>query len=265
MMTGNVRLEAELPNVAITGKVTADAGWFDLDMLGGIPTVDSDVVVLRKGEEQDVSVPLGISLDLEVDLGPRFYLTGYGLNSGLVGNMRVIMNQGKLTGMGALRTRGGAIEAYGQRLQLRRGTLTFQGRLDNPLLDIEALRTGGQVEAGVRVSGTAQRPRIDLVSYPDVSDVEKLSWLVLGRGPDGSGSDAALMLSIGAALLGGGEPFYRQFGLDDVSIRSGAMGSSGSLLPDRTVASQVNLDSDSDLATQFLVASKHFSNGITLS
>ena len=94
------------------------------------------------------------------------------------------------------------------------------------MLDIEALRTGEQVEAGVKVAGTAQRPRIDLVSYPDVSDVEKLSWLLLGRGPDGSGGDAALLLSVGTALLGGGgPPFYKQFGLDDVSIRSGNIGS----------------------------------------
>ena len=116
------------------------------------------------------------------------------------------------------------------------------------------------------MAGTAQRPRIDLVSYPDVSDVEKLSWLLLGRGPDGSGGDAALLLSVGTALLGGGgPPFYKQFGLDDVSIRSGNIGSSGSLLPDRTVAGDVNRDSDSRLATQFLVASKTFANGITLS
>ena len=71
---------------------------------------------------------------------------------------------------------------------------------------------------------------------------------------------------MGTALLGGGgPPFYKQFGLDDVSIRSGNIGSSGSLLPDRTVAGDVNRDSDSRLATQFLVASKTFANGITLS
>src|SRR5690606_21024879 len=58
MTTGNLRVDAALPNVAITGKLAADAGWFDLDMLGGIPTVDSDVVVVRAGEEEEVSVPL---------------------------------------------------------------------------------------------------------------------------------------------------------------------------------------------------------------
>lgn len=266
MVSGTVDVDAQLPRLSITGDLTADAGWFSLEILQGVPSLDDDVRVIKAGDsEEEKSSPIQMSMSLKFDMGPRFYITGMGLDAGLLGSVQIHMADGRLTGVGALRTRGGGIEAYGQKLRLRRGTLTFQGRLDNPLLDIEALRTGDQVEAGVKVGGTAQRPRIDLVSYPDVSDVEKLSWLVLGRGPDENGNDAALLLSVGAALLGGGQPFYKQFGLDDVSIRSGAIGSSGSLLPDRTVASQVNLDSNSELATQFLVASKHFANGITLS
>lgn len=266
MVSGNVDIDAQLPRLSITGDLTADAGWFSLEILQGVPSLDEDVHVIKAGDKDEHKAsPLQMTMDLKFDMGPRFYITGMGLDAGLVGSIQIHMADGRLTGVGALRTRGGGIEAYGQKLRLRRGTLTFQGRLDNPLLDIEALRTGEQVEAGVRVAGTAQRPRIDLVSYPDVSDVEKLSWLILGRGPDESGSDAALLISIGSALLGGGQPFYKQFGLDDVSVRSGAIGSSGSLLPDRTVASEVNADSDSDLATQFLVASKRFAQGITLS
>ncbi|MGE8657771.1 MAG: translocation/assembly module TamB domain-containing protein [Achromobacter sp.] len=266
MVSGTIDLSAALPRIDIVGDLKADAGWFSLEILQGVPSLDDDVKVRRAGDEPGtVSTPLQTSMNLKFDMGPRFYITGMGLDAGLLGSIQILLNDGRLTGVGALRTRGGGIEAYGQKLRLRRGTLTFQGRLDNPLLDIEALRTGEQVEAGVKVVGTAQRPRIDLVSYPDVSDVEKLSWLLLGRGPDESGSDAALLLSVGTALLGGGEPFYKQFGLDDVSVRTGNLGSSGSILPDRTVAGDVNRDSDSQLATQFLVASKTFANGITLS
>jgi translocation and assembly module TamB len=268
MVSGNIDIDAALPRIAITGDVRADAGWVSLEILQSVPTLDDDVHVVRATDPPPAAQsgsPMQLSLNLKYDMGPRFYITGMGLDAGLVGNIQIVMEDGRLSGEGQLRTRGGRIESYGQKLQLRRGTLTFQGRLDNPILDIEALRTGAQVEAGVRVSGTAQRPRIDLVSYPDVSDVEKLSWLVLGRAPDEGGSDTALLLSAGAALLGGGQPFYKQFGLDDVSVRSGAIGSSGSLLPDRTVASDVNSNSDSTLATQFLVASKNFANGIGLS
>src|SRR5699024_8793026 len=109
--------------------------------------------------------------------------------------------------------------------QLRRGTITFQGDITNPILSIEALRTGQAIEAGVRVGGTAKRPRIDLVSYPDVNDIEKLSWLLFGHGPDESGGDMALLVSVGTSFLGDGEPFYRKFGIDEVSLQSGELGS----------------------------------------
>ncbi|HRL21277.1 MAG TPA: translocation/assembly module TamB domain-containing protein, partial [Alcaligenes sp.] len=205
MMSGRLDLDMDLPQVAIRGKVVADAGWFNLDMLGGIPTVDSDVVVLRAGQtlkDEEASGTTDMTMEIDVDLGPRFYLTGYGVNSGLVGNLRISMIGGKLTGIGALRTRGGRIELYGQKLLLRRGTVTFQGDITAPILDIEALRTNQAVQAGVKVIGTARRPRIDLVSYPEVSEVEKLSWLLLGHGPDDSGGDIALLLSVGTSFLG---------------------------------------------------------------
>lgn len=264
MVSGTVDIDAALPRLTITGDIKADAGWVSLEILQSVPTLDDDVRVRRPGDEDRVDVPMQASMNLKYDMGPRFYITGMGLNAGIVGNIQILLNAGRLSGAGQLRTRGGRIEAYGQGLQLRRGTVTFQGALDNPVLDIEALRTNQQVQAGVKVGGTAQRPRITVVSYPDVTEVEKLSWLILGRGPDDSGGEAALLLSAGASLLGGDEPFYRKFGLDDVSVRSGAIGSSGSILPDRTVVSSVNRATD-DLATQFVVASKRFANGITLS
>ncbi|CAM5273836.1 translocation/assembly module TamB domain-containing protein [Eoetvoesiella caeni] len=264
MVTGKLHVDAPSPAISLSGKITADAGWVDLDMLSSVPVVDSDVVVLRKGQTQKASAPMDISMELDVDLGPRFYITGYGVDSGLVGNMHISMQEGKLTAMGALRTRGGALDVYGQHLQLRRGSLTFQGDISNPVLSIEALRTGLSVEAGVRVAGTAKRPRIDLVSYPDVSDVQKLSWLLLGRGPDDSGGDAALLFSVGTSLLTGGEPFYRKFGLDEISMRSGTLGSTGSLLPVESVVR--GLDSGtSDIERKFVVASKNLSEGLTVS
>lgn len=265
MVTGELHVGAALPALSITGRVEADAGWINLDMLGGIPTVDGDVVVIRAGDDpNEVSVPMDISMDIEVDLGPRVYLTGYGVNSGLVGNMRVMMVDNKLTAVGALRTRGGAIEAYGQRLQLRRGTITFQGDIASPILNIEALRTGQPVEAGVRVSGTARRPAIDLVSYPEVSEIEKLSWLLFGHGPDESGGDMALLLSVGTSFLGDGEPFYRRFGIDELSLQSGEIGSAGSILPAESVVSGLNTGA-SDLERQFISASKGITDGLTVS
>lgn len=264
MLTGAVKVDARLPSISVTGDVKADAGWFNLDVLGSVPTVDSDVVVIRPGQQQTAQVPADISLDLKVDLGPRFYLTGYGVNSGLVGSLHILMSGNKLTGVGELRTRGGSIDVYGQHLQLRRGTVTFQGNIANPVLSIEALRTGLAVQAGVRVSGTARKPKIDLVSYPDVSETEKLSWLLLGRAPDEGGGDVALLFSVGASIVGGGEPFYRKLGLDELSIRTGELGSTGSILPPESVVSSANTN-PSEAEQQFAQVGKHLADGVTLS
>jgi len=267
MISGDLQVRASLPRIDLSGKITADAGWFDLDMLNNIPSLDGDVVVLKPGETaplEPASPPLDMRADLTVDLGPRFYLTGYGLDSGLVGSLNLRLNQGKLTALGALRTRGGAIDAYGQHLQLRRGTVTFQGDIGNPVLDIQALRTDVAVQAGVQVAGTARRPRIDLVSIPDVSETEKLTWLLLGHGPDDGGGDMSLLFSVGSSFLSGGEPFYKRFGLDELSMRSGELGSTGSILPVESVVS--GLDSGaSSIEQRFVMAGKTLSKDLRVS
>src|SRR5690625_7529853 len=118
-----------------------------------------------------------MNMDFEIDLGPRFYLTGYWVNSGLVGQLRVMMVGDELTGLGAVRTRGAAIEIYGQRLQLRRGTVTFHGALTNPMLNTAALRPGLAVEAGARVAGTPNHPKLELDVDQEAAQLEKLDWL----------------------------------------------------------------------------------------
>ena len=268
MISGTLRIDSVLPKLGIRGRVEADAGWFDLDMLSNIPALDGDVVVLEPGKEpvlEEPAPPLDIDMDLSVGLGPRFYITGYGVNSGLVGDLELRMSGGKLTGIGVLRTRGGSLDAYGQHLQLRRGTITFQGDIANPVIGIEALRTDAAVRAGVRVAGTARRPRIDLVSYPDVSETEKLTWLLLGHGPDESGGDMALLFSVGSSFLSSGEPFYQRFGLDELSMRSGELGSTGSILPIETVVSSQDTSSASDIERRFIVAGKTISRDLRAS
>ena len=69
-----------------------------------------------------------------------------------------------------------------------------------------------------------------LYSEPDMSDTDKLSWLVLGREPDGLGStDLALLQSAALALLAGdGEgpdsTLLKNIGLDELSISQSESG-----------------------------------------
>mgnify|MGYP000535357717 CR=1 FL=1 len=106
--------------------------------------------------------------------------------------------------VGSIRTRNGRFAAYGQALEIERGILNFQGLPDNPSLDVRAMRRGLTVEAGVEVTGTVQKPRVRLVSTPELPEAEKLSWLILGHGPEGVGSgDASVLLAAAGDLFGG--------------------------------------------------------------
>ena len=64
--------------------------------------------------------------------------------------------------------------------------------------------TETNVEAGVEVRGSALAPAAKLVSTPTVPDSEKLAWLVLGHGLEGtSGNETGVLSAAAGALLGG--------------------------------------------------------------
>jgi translocation and assembly module TamB len=75
------------------------------------------------------------------------------------------------------------------------------------------------------VSGTALDPRVRLFSEPEMAEMDKLSWLVLGRARDPSGSDDTALLQRAAMALLAGEgggasgQVTKALGLDEVSFR----------------------------------------------
>jgi translocation and assembly module TamB len=115
-----------------------------------------------------------------------------------------------------------------------------------------ALRKGLPVEAGVEVLGTTTRPRVRLVSVPDVPEPEKLSWLVLGRGAsDASLGDSAVMVAAARALLGGNNPgsdITKRIGIDDIKIGRADTSVLG-VLPQSTVAGRTGTPSAAEVVT----------------
>jgi len=130
-----------------------------------------------------------------------------------------------------VRVENGTYAAYGQKLVIERGSVAFTGPIENPRLDILAMRaqsataSSSDVKVGVAITGTALDPRVRLYSDPSMSETEKLSWLVLGRAPTGlGGADIGLLQSAAVALLSGegsspSDNLVAKLGLDELSIR----------------------------------------------
>jgi translocation and assembly module TamB len=214
------------------------------------PALGEDVVV--EGRKQRTAVTartLRPEVDLRLDLGQDFLIRGRGLDAKLVGSVRLIgAGDAPLQAKGEISVARGTYEAYGQRLEIDKGILYFSGPVDNPGLEIRALRKNLEVEAGVEVTGTARDPRVRLVSNPDVPDAEKLSWLVIGRRVETAGTSDAEKLQGAAMALAAGlgtaplqQQLARAVGLDEIRIApsSGAGEQSGMVAVGKRISDRI--------------------------
>jgi translocation and assembly module TamB len=214
--------------LALRGNVNIVQGRIDYEP-SSVGTLSSDVVIVgrpRGAANANAALDVPLVLELDVDLGDDLRFTGEGLDTELVGKLRLgTAANGALTARGTISAINGTYFIFGQRLEIDRGQLIFDGPADNPAIDVVALRRNLSVEAGVEVTGNVRLPRVRLVSSPPVPDGEKLSWLMTGQGLDrASRADLAALGAASASLLGRGQrplttTIANSIGLDDISLR----------------------------------------------
>ena len=231
--------------LTLRGQLKADQVQFTLPDETA-PTQGSDVVV--RLNHQVVTPPPSrpawrSDVDLTLDLGPACTVQGQGLSTQLAGQLRLTRNpaQPSLRVVGEVRTVRGSYRAYGQALNISEGVLRFNGPHDDPALDILALRSAGRAferstessqQVGVKITGSARQPRVQLYAQPDLLDSDKLAWLLLGRPATGVGAEAAVLQQAAMAMLAGSGPgldgrLARTLGLDDVTLRSASTSTNG--------------------------------------
>ncbi|WP_430009618.1 translocation/assembly module TamB domain-containing protein, partial [Methylophaga lonarensis] len=128
-------------------------------------------------------------------------------------------------GNGEIVLTDGSYDAYGQQLRVNDGRIRFSGAaIDNPDLDIRAVRTGTGFTAGIHIHGPADNPQATLFSTPSMSQDNILSHILLGRPlMQANDSDAAFLASAatGLGIRNGamiGEQIASSFGLDSFSV-----------------------------------------------
>ncbi|HET9823341.1 MAG TPA: translocation/assembly module TamB domain-containing protein [Burkholderiaceae bacterium] len=230
--SGRATLQLAPHALALDGRLVVDEGLVDVSR-GDAPSLDEDVHVrggrwsatADESARRPALAPRDLRVAVQVDLGRELKLRGRGLDTRLAGQLAVSAPGGRLALNGSVRAVDGQYAAYGQKLDIERGMLEFRGAVDSPRLDILAVRPHLDVQVGVQISGTALAPRVRLVSEPEMSEYDKLSWLVLGRASDGlARADTALLQRAALAILAGEErandlASLGPLGLDDFSVR----------------------------------------------
>lgn len=185
----DLRLRLVPGQVDITGTVRVPSARLNLQPLGnqGV-ALSPDVRIVRRdaGEYAVVAEQVegwDINADVRLVLGDDVQFEGYGLSGRLTGSLRLRQEgQRGLEATGEVQlVEGARYEAYGQRLEIRRGRLIFAGNLAQPGLDVEAIRRVDDQVVGVRVTGRANAPEAELFSDEPMSQEQIVSYLVLGR------------------------------------------------------------------------------------
>lgn len=249
-ITGRADANLQAKQVTVRGAFRIDDGLVDVSQADA-PKLGNDVVVLHapasppgakagsanasgtasaRGSStgSDAAPPRSAlpaaDVNLAIDLGDQLRLHGRGIDTRLRGQLRVTTPGGQLAVNGVVRADGGTYTAYSQNLLIERGTLTFSGEVANPTLDVLAVRPDLDIRVGVQVTGHASDPRVRLYSAPAMPEMDTLTWLVLGRAPEGLGRDDTALLQRAALALFAGDKgstnksFIKQLGLDELSV-----------------------------------------------
>ncbi len=226
-----------------------------------VVAVSADEVIINPGDgaaavEDGSGTPDflvdAVTGDVEIILGDDVHINAVGLTSTLSGQLRWLKARGEILGRadGRLRIVNGSYAAYGQRLDIAKGDLIFAGPLDNPAVDLRAVRPDLDVLAGVSVTGRVQQPAIALYSQPAMSDSDILAYLITGR-PLGDSSSSEAGLVAQAALSLGAEQssivtsqIQNAFGLDEFGVSAGESATSSSLVAGKRITPKLSVRAD---------------------
>jgi translocation and assembly module TamB len=183
-------LTAEITPFAqsLVGKINIPSGQIKVNQLPESATgVSADEVILNAdGTEANVAAgPQSVQADIRLILGDKVKIAGFGLQSQLQGELRYRQqNQQKML-HGQMQLKKGTFTALGQDLQIRKGVLTFNGPLTNPLLTVDAIRNPARTEdnviAGLRIHGLADNPQVQVFSEPSKPQANAFAYLLMGR------------------------------------------------------------------------------------
>ena len=207
-LSHDLTLSASPDFLSITGEIQVHEGELQHESLpeDGVSLSDDVVQIDYMGKEQKRSAPFDIAMDVQVDIDDTFKVTGGIAGVTVGGDLHLLQDRGRpLQLFGNLNVLGGELRAYGQNLEVKRGSVSFAGAPDNPSLDMRAAKVikKDNITVGMALTGTLESPLLEVYSDPTMSQTEALSYLVRGRGLDsGASSDGtAMALSMGSTVL----------------------------------------------------------------
>ncbi|MCF5706229.1 translocation/assembly module TamB [Pseudomonas syringae] len=221
----DLKISMKGERLAVSGKVLIPKGTITVrELPPSTVKLSGDTVIVGQQTEEGAP-PLAVAMDIDVEVGQeKLSFNGFGLTADLVGRVHIGDN---LDTRGELNLNNGRYRAYGQRLTIRKARLLFAGPVDQPYLDIEAIRQTDDVIAGIRLTGSAEQPTTEVFSEPAMSQEQALSYLVMGRPLGNSGEDNNMVAQAALALGVAGSASTTGKLADDLGIKDFELDTTG--------------------------------------
>ncbi|WP_394146057.1 autotransporter assembly complex protein TamB [Vibrio atypicus] len=197
--------------------------------------ISKDQVILNEQlqpEESMSSIPFAVETNINISIGDDFKLSAFGLEGGLKGNLNVAQRDKGPFITGEINIVDGSYQSFGQDLVIEQGKILMNGPVDQPYVQITAIRnpdnTQDDVTAGVKVTGPATEPIVTIFSDPAMPQANALSYLLRGQDIDGeSGGNAMTTTLIGLSLAQSGRvvgEIGEAFGVQDLQLDTAGSG-----------------------------------------
>ncbi|BCX88174.1 translocation and assembly module TamB [Methylomarinovum tepidoasis] len=176
-------------------------------------TVSEDEIIIGQ-EPRKKSLPFFLDAKIQVRLGDVVF-KGYGVKTKLAGEFRLRQHNLVTHAEGEIQMVKGKFEAYGQKLQISRGRLIFNGPVQNPMIDLHIVRQikNKDITVAMEISGFADDPKLMLHSTPPLPDQEILSYLLTGRSTWGEGQEPNTEAALTKAVASLGISYLNRLGL----------------------------------------------------
>ncbi|WP_223481266.1 MULTISPECIES: translocation/assembly module TamB domain-containing protein [unclassified Pseudomonas] len=240
----DLKISMKGDELAIAGKVLVPKGEITVRELPPSTVKVSDDTVIIGAQTEEGKPPLAMKMDIDVAVGEdKLSFAGFGLTANLQGHVHIGDN---MDTRGELWLNDGRYRAYGQRLTVRRARLLFAGPIDQPYLDIEAIRQTDDVIAGIRLSGSAEQPATQIFSEPAMSQEQALSYLVLGRPLSTTGEDNNMLAqaALGLGLMGSAGvtgKLASDLGIQDFQLDTEGSGNTTSVVASGNISEKLSL------------------------
>ncbi|AMN81594.1 translocation/assembly module TamB domain-containing protein [Pseudomonas azotoformans] len=262
----DLKISLKNDKLAIAGKVHIPRGDITVRELPPSTVKVSDDTVIIGSQTEEGKPPMAMAMDIDVVVGEdKLNFSGFGLTAKVQGQVHIGDN---MDTRGELWLNDGRYRAYGQKLDVRRARLLFAGPLDQPYLDIEAIRKTDDVIAGIRLSGSAEQPTTQIFSEPAMSQEQALSYLVLGRPLSTTGEDNNMLAqaALGLGLMGSAgvtSDLAKNLGIQDFELDTQGSGNNTAVVASGKITEKLSLrygvgvfEPASTIALRYLLSKK---------